>query len=106
MVVTTPFCRLAVTVVLLVVSGFGLVKVGTEFLPATDEGFVSISVKLPNGSSSNATDEVVRRIEAQLKDEKDVEVYVSLVGATQEGMAQGFFEIECCGNLCETCTTR
>ena len=62
---------------------------GSEFLPATDEGFVSISVKLPNGSSSNATDEVVRRIEAQLQDEKDVEVYVSLVGATQEGMAQG-----------------
>ncbi len=52
MVVTTPFLVvLAVTVVLLVVSGFGLVKVGTEFLPATDEGFVSISVKLPNGSS-------------------------------------------------------
>ena len=83
------FGVLAVTVVLLVVSGFGLVKVGSEFLPATDEGFVSISVKLPNGSSSNATDEVVRRIEAQLQDEKDVEVYVSLVGATQEGMAQG-----------------
>ena len=35
----------------LVLSGFGLYKVGTEFLPATDEGFVSVSVKLPNGSS-------------------------------------------------------
>ena len=73
----------------LVLSGFGLFKVGTEFFPATDEGFVSVSVKLPNGSSPTATDDVVKRIEAQLKDEPDVEVYVSLVGGTQEGMAQG-----------------
>ncbi|WP_342510072.1 efflux RND transporter permease subunit [Sporosarcina sp. FSL K6-2383] len=80
---------LFMTVVLLVLSGFGLFKVGTEFLPSTDEGFVSVSVKLPNGSSPTATDEVVKRIEAQLKDEPDVEVYVSLVGGTQEGMAQG-----------------
>ncbi|WP_203246050.1 efflux RND transporter permease subunit [Sporosarcina beigongshangi] len=83
------FSVLFVTVVLLVLSGFGLFKVGTEFLPATDEGFVSISVKLPNGSSPTATDDVVKRIEAQLKDEPDVEVYVSLVGGTQEGLAQG-----------------
>ncbi|MEK5040878.1 efflux RND transporter permease subunit [Sporosarcina sp. FSL K6-3457] len=83
------FVVLFVTVALLVVSGFGLFKVGTEFLPATDEGFVSVSVKLPNGSSPTVTDDVVKRIEAQLKDEPDVEVYVSLVGGTQEGMAQG-----------------
>ncbi|WP_318615953.1 efflux RND transporter permease subunit [Sporosarcina sp. YIM B06819] len=83
------FVVLFVTAVLLVLSGFGLFKVGTEFLPATDEGFVSITVKLPNGSSPNATDEVVKRIEAQLKEEQDVEVYVSLVGGTQEGLAQG-----------------
>ncbi|MFJ7932960.1 efflux RND transporter permease subunit [Sporosarcina sp. NPDC096371] len=83
------FLVLGVTLVLLVLSGFGLFKVGTEFLPATDEGFVSISVKLPNGSSPAATDGVVKRIEAQLKEEKDVEVYVSLVGGTQEGLAQG-----------------
>ena len=87
--IETPFCRLLVTVVLLVLSGFALTKVGTEFLPATDEGFVSITVKLPNGSSSAATDEVVKRIEAQLKEERDVEVYVSLVGATQQEIAQG-----------------
>ena len=80
---------LLVTLIMLVLSSFALTKVGTEFLPATDEGFVSISVKLPNGSSSAATDEVVKRIEAQLKDERDVEVYVSLVGGTQQDIAQG-----------------
>lgn len=79
---------LSMTVVMLVFSGFGLLKVGTEFLPATDEGFFSISVKLPNGSSPTATDQVVKRIENKLKKEEDVEVYVSLVGGTQEDLAQ------------------
>ncbi|MDN4607969.1 efflux RND transporter permease subunit [Sporosarcina highlanderae] len=80
---------LLMTGILLLVSSFGLFKVGTEFLPSTDEGFFSISVKLPNGSSLTATDEVVKRIEGKLKEEKEVEVYVSLVGGTQQGMARG-----------------
>ncbi|WP_342600468.1 efflux RND transporter permease subunit [Psychrobacillus sp. FSL H8-0483] len=80
---------LSLTVVLLFVSVFGLFRVGTEFLPATDEGFVSISVKLENGSSFTATDEVVNKIEALLQKEKDVEVYVSFVGGSQEGQSRG-----------------
>jgi hydrophobic/amphiphilic exporter-1 (mainly G- bacteria), HAE1 family len=80
---------LAITTVLLLVSGFGLFKVGTEFLPATDEGSFSIGVKLPNGSSTKATNEVVQKIETELKKQDDVEVYVSLVGGTQESLAQG-----------------
>jgi hydrophobe/amphiphile efflux-1 (HAE1) family protein len=83
------FIVLAFTLVALVLSSFALYKVGTEFLPSTDEGFVTISVKLPNGSSMTATDEVVKKIESQLKKESDVEVYVSLVGGTQENIAQG-----------------
>ena len=83
------FIVLVFTVVVLLLSGFALTKVGTEFLPSTDEGFVSVSVKLPNGSSATATDEVVKRIETQLKKESDVEVYVSLIGGTQQDIAQG-----------------
>ncbi|MBE1557060.1 efflux RND transporter permease subunit [Sporosarcina limicola] len=83
------FAVLLFTTAMLVFSGFGLFKVGTEFLPATDEGFVSISVKLPNGSSSTATNEIVERIESKLKEQKDIEVYVSLVGGTQQSLAQG-----------------
>ncbi|QTD42500.1 efflux RND transporter permease subunit [Sporosarcina sp. Te-1] len=86
------FIVLALTVLLLGGSGFGLFKVGTEFLPATDEGFFSISVDLPNGSSLSATNEVVKKIENVLKGKDDVEVYVSLVGGTQQGMAQGSSE--------------
>lgn len=85
---------LLLTTVLLVLSGLGLYRVGTEFLPATDEGFMSIGVKLPNGSSLNATDQVIHDIEEELKKQDDVEVYVSLVGGTQESLAQGSVDNE------------
>ena len=83
---------LFITAIMLAIGTFGLFKVGTEFLPATDEGFVSIAVTLPNGSSPTATDDVVKRIENELKDEDDVEVYVSLVGGTQQSLSQGSSE--------------
>lgn len=83
------FVILAMTVVLLGASAFGLFKVGTEFLPSTDEGFFSINVDLPNGSSLETTNAAVKKVEDVLKDQKDVEVYVSLVGGTQQSMAQG-----------------
>ncbi|TWT07343.1 efflux RND transporter permease subunit [Planococcus sp. CPCC 101016] len=78
--------------VLLVAGAFGVMQVGTEFIPATDEGFVSVSVELENGSSRTATDEVVNLIEEELKLEEDVDVYVSLIGSTQQGQAQGSAE--------------
>ncbi|MFC5602215.1 efflux RND transporter permease subunit [Sporosarcina koreensis] len=80
---------LILTLVLLAASGFGLFKVGTEFLPPTDEGFFSISIKMPNGSSLSSTNSVVKKIETRLKEEKDIDVYVSLIGGTQRSMAQG-----------------
>lgn len=85
---------LTTTILLLILSGFGLYKVGTEFLPATDEGFVSVSVQLPNGSSPAATEAVIDKIEKQLRKEDDVEVYVSLIGGTQESLAQGASDAE------------
>lgn len=80
---------LSTTVVLLVVSSYGLFRLGTEFLPATDEGFVTIALRLENGASVSATDEVVNKIEEQLQKEKDVEVYVSFVGGNQEEQSRG-----------------
>ncbi|MEK3935286.1 efflux RND transporter permease subunit [Sporosarcina sp. FSL W7-1349] len=83
---------LIATTVLLAAGAFGLTRVGTEFLPPTDEGFVSISVKLPNGASISATNDLVEQIETELKQQDDVEVYVSLVGGTQQNLAQGSSE--------------
>ncbi|HSI66541.1 MAG TPA: efflux RND transporter permease subunit [Planococcus sp. (in: firmicutes)] len=84
--------RLAVlflALLFLVAGIFGALQVGTEFLPATDEGFVSVSVELENGASRTATEAVVSRIEDELRQEEDVDVYVSLIGASQQGQAQG-----------------
>ncbi|QBP41642.1 efflux RND transporter permease subunit [Paenisporosarcina antarctica] len=78
-----------ITTVMLGAGAFGLFQVGTEFLPATDEGFVSVDVELENGSSVSATKEVVGKIEDILKKENEVDVYVSLIGGTQQGQSQG-----------------
>lgn len=80
------------TLVFLGLGALGLSQVGTEFLPATDEGFVSVSVELENGASTSATNEVVALIEDELEREEEVDVYVSLVGTSQQGQAQGASE--------------
>ncbi|KKB39155.1 efflux RND transporter permease subunit [Bacillus thermotolerans] len=75
---------------LLLIGGlFGLTTVGTQFLPATDEGFFSVGVELEHGASLESTDEVIQAIEERLSKEDDVSVYVSLVGSTQESSARG-----------------
>ncbi|MFJ7668017.1 efflux RND transporter permease subunit [Lysinibacillus sp. NPDC097195] len=76
-------------VILFALSLFGLSKIGTEFLPATDEGYASISVNLDKGAAVAKTEKVVAAIEKRLKDEQDVDVYVSLIGGTQQSQARG-----------------
>ncbi|MCR2820932.1 efflux RND transporter permease subunit [Lederbergia panacisoli] len=78
------------TAVLLFIGGiFGMTTVGTQFLPPTDEGFFSVNVKLENGASLSETEKVISVMENELKTEKDVDVYVSLIGSTQESTFQG-----------------
>lgn len=77
------------TVVCFGLSLFGLTKIGTEFLPPTDEGFTSINVNLEKGVAVSETERVVKQIEERLKQEKDVDVYVSLIGGTQQSQARG-----------------
>ncbi|WAA13871.1 efflux RND transporter permease subunit [Fervidibacillus halotolerans] len=84
--------RLAVlTIAFLFVVGslFGLTKVGTQFLPNSDEGYFTIQVQLENGTSLAETESVVEAIEKELKDEDAVDVYVSMIGSTQMQAAQG-----------------
>ncbi|KOS69680.1 cation transporter [Lysinibacillus contaminans] len=83
------FLVLATAVVLFAVSLFGLLKIGTEFLPATDEGFVSVSVNLENGAAVTETEKIVATIEDRLKKEAEVDVYVSLIGGTQQSQSRG-----------------
>ncbi|UAC49175.1 efflux RND transporter permease subunit [Bacillus aquiflavi] len=80
---------LIIALLLLVSGGYGLTTVGTQFLPATDEGFFNIKVELENGTALTETEKVMTGIESVLKDEEEIDVYVSLVGTTQEGSFRG-----------------
>ena len=80
---------LSLTVLLLAVSGFSLYKTGTEFLPPTDEGFVTLSVELPSTASVEKTEEVVSQLETMAKDYEEVDVVVSLIGGNQQSLSRG-----------------
>lgn len=84
--------RAAVITMALVLFGtsiFGFFKVGAVFLPATDEGYFAIDVTLENGTALSETTKVVESIEEVLRDQEDVDVYVSLIGSTQEEAFRG-----------------
>ena len=53
---------LAIAIVLFILSLVLVPFVGAEFLPATDEGRISISVRLPVGSTLEATEAVAERV--------------------------------------------
>ncbi|MGM0826923.1 MAG: efflux RND transporter permease subunit [Bacillota bacterium] len=91
------FTVLFITALTLVAGGFGLTTVGTQFLPPTDEGFFNMRVELDNGASVEETNKVVNAIEDRLEKEKDVDVFVSLVGTTQEESFRGSSK----GNIAE-----
>lgn len=76
---------LFLTLLLLVGGGFGLYRVGTEFLPTSDMGFFTISVKLENGKALRETDQVVQKIEEILEKESDVDSHLSLIGQASAG---------------------
>ncbi|MCP3761815.1 efflux RND transporter permease subunit [Domibacillus sp. A3M-37] len=79
-----------VTAVVLLAGGvFGLTKVGTQFLPPTDEGFVTVRVETESGTSLEETNKVIEAVEQVLSEEEDTQVYVSLIGSTQEEASRG-----------------
>ncbi|OEH84500.1 hypothetical protein BHU72_09855 [Desulfuribacillus stibiiarsenatis] len=68
-------------VMVLLVGSLSLVpKVGTEFLPAQDEGMFSIDVKLPEGTLFDRTLHVVEKIEIEALAMKDIDVVTATIG--------------------------
>lgn len=58
---------------------------GTEFFPDSEPGRAVITVRAADGTDIEATDTIVRKIEAILAVEENVDVYVSEVGVTGNG---------------------
>ena len=58
--------------------------VGTEFIPDADQGFISLRLNTPVGSSLEYTDSKVRQVEATLKDVPEVALAITTIG-TEEG---------------------
>lgn len=80
---------LITTAILFAVTGFMLYRTGTEFIPSTDEGYVSLQVQLKAGSSIDATEQVVADIEDYIQPFQEVDVVVSVIGGNQQSMSRG-----------------
>ncbi len=74
---------LAVASVALVVPLFG--KVGKDFLPLDDRGELSIQVQTPPGSTLAASDAVMRRLEARVRQLPNVKHLLTTIGDTGTG---------------------
>jgi len=57
--------------------------VGTEFIPQSDEGFLSLRLNTPVGSSLEYTDSKVQQVEATLKGFPDIALVMTTVGTEQ-----------------------
>jgi len=64
--------------------------VGMEFIPATDQGWVIVNLKMPNGTSLEETNRVTAQIEAEAAKLPEVKTIFTLVGA-ESHMAQAGF---------------
>jgi len=58
--------------------------VGTEFVPESDQGFISLRLNTPVGSSIEYTDSKVRQVEAALKPIPEIALTMTTIG-TEEG---------------------
>ncbi len=69
-------------VVLAFVGSLALIPlVGTEFIPAMDDGMLSVNIRLPDGSSLAQTGSVVGQVEEVLRDVPEVEYTFTTIGS-------------------------
>lgn len=69
-------------------AGFGFI--GSEFAPSTDKGEMSLFVSMPQGTSIEKTDEIVKNIENQIKTIPEVTKTFTSVGYQNDGFNDNF----------------
>jgi HAE1 family hydrophobic/amphiphilic exporter-1 len=70
-----------VSIVIFVVSIASLFNVGMEFMPATDEGTISINVNMPLGTKIDKVDTLIQTIEEKLSEISEIDVIFTNIGA-------------------------
>lgn len=72
--------------VILIGAGLLFTLLGSEFLPAMDDGRIMIKVKLPTGASVAETDRILSEIEGKITKDPLIESYFTLAGAKVLGL--------------------
>lgn len=66
-----------------------LFAVGMEFLPATDEGMINMSIELPLGSDIDKIDEITLEVEKELLDIPELDIISTSIGGGNMMMGMG-----------------
>jgi hydrophobe/amphiphile efflux-1 (HAE1) family protein len=76
-------CTLAAAFLLFAGSLMLVPMIGGEMFPETDNGYVNLRFKTPVGSSLEYSDSKVRQVEAALKEFKEIDSIITVVGTDQ-----------------------
>lgn len=77
---------MGVFLVVLILAGWMLGRLGSEFLPQMDDGRIMVKVKLPTGSSLSETDRILGEIEKRIGQDKQIESLFTLCGGKVWGL--------------------
>ncbi|TWU55959.1 efflux RND transporter permease subunit [Rubripirellula reticaptiva] len=96
---TVPRFNLAVTAVLVVLSGMFLMSLERDFLPPFNEGAVQLNVVLPPGTSLATSNDISSRVETRLREIEDIEGFIRRTGRAEldehaEGVNMSEFILE------------
>jgi hydrophobic/amphiphilic exporter-1 (mainly G- bacteria), HAE1 family len=61
-------------------------RLGGEFLPLIDDGRIMVKVKMPTGTSVSETDQVLRKVEEQIKGDPLIQSAFTLAGGYVKGL--------------------
>lgn len=75
-----------ILIVMLLVSLLLFKQLGSEFLPQADDGMISVKVKLPTGSSTATTANLIEKIETEVGKLPLMESYTSVIGGRIAGL--------------------
>ena len=83
-----PVRSMLIYAVIIGVLGMLYVRIPTSFLPEEDQGFFLVSMQLPVGATTERTVDVVKKVESFLKQQPEVERFMTIVGFGLAGNGQ------------------